>query len=45
MQHDTTNTPGLTVSAEEDAILGRFAARASEAAELPSTEDGSYIML
>lgn len=43
MQHDTGDT---TVSAEDAAILGRFAARASKAADVViTTDDGNYFML
>jgi hypothetical protein len=39
MRNDTTTTE-MTVTAEEQALLGRFAARASEAANVPNTDDG-----
>jgi hypothetical protein len=44
MLHDTNTTNDITVSAEEEAILGRFADRASEAANVPNTEDGNYAL-
>jgi hypothetical protein len=42
MQHDA-NATDATVSAEESAILGRFAERASEAANVPANDDGAYV--
>jgi hypothetical protein len=44
MQHDTTNS-SVAVSAEEAAILNRFAERASEAANVPVNDDGTYAFL
>jgi hypothetical protein len=44
MQHDTT-TPDTTISAEEAAILGRFAERATQAASVARTDDANYMFL
>jgi hypothetical protein len=43
MQNDTTNT-NVTVSAEEDEILARFAERATKTAEVP-TDVGAFLAL